>query len=50
MNIRRSIRKKLLEILRGRMSEEEDLDDYLKEMDYRAYAAVDRTGLLETPY
>lgn len=42
----KDIRKKLLKYY-GENVRGEDLDDYLKEMDYRAYAAVDRTGLLE---
>lgn len=42
----KDIRKKLLKYY-GENVRGEDLDDYLKEMDYRAYAAVDRTGLLK---
>lgn len=42
----RSIRKKLLDYYSANIRGE-DLDDYLKQMDYKAYAAVDRTSLLE---
>ena len=42
----RSIREKLLSYCAEHIREE-DLDEYLAQMDYKAYAAVDRTGLLE---
>ncbi len=43
---RRNIRERLLQYYAANIRGE-DLDDYLKEMDYRAYAQVDRTELLE---
>ena len=42
----RSIREKLLVYYAEHISEE-DMDGYLKQMDYRKFAEVDRTGLLE---
>ena len=42
----RSIREKLLSYCAQHMGEE-NLDEYLSQMDYKAYAAVDRTSLLE---
>ncbi len=43
---RKSIRKKILDYYAGHV-QGEDLDDYLKSMDFREYALVDRKILLE---
>lgn len=43
---KRSVRKKILDYYAGHVHGE-DLDDYLKNMDYRKYAQVDRKTLLE---
>ena len=42
----RNIREKLLAYYAEHICEE-DMDSYLKQMDYRKFAEVDRTGLLE---